>query len=158
MGKKESRLEVLKMIISTQELSTQEELMSELEKSGFTTAQATLSRDLKLLKVAKAQNEKGRSVYMLTDRRAFRNVSNTHVTVAAINRLGALGVKFSGNLAIVKTLPGHASHVAYDIDHADLPSIVGSIAGDDTVLLVLEEGVERTVVFDDLSRVIPMTM
>ncbi len=156
MGKKDARLEVLKMIISTQELSTQEELMAELQKAGYVSAQATLSRDLKLLRVAKVQNEEGRSVYMLNDNRPYRNVSNTHMTVMAMNRLGALGVKFSGNLAVIKTLPGHASHVAYDIDRAELGCILGTVAGDDTVMVVMEEDVERSEVLDALSQVLPM--
>ena len=154
MGKKDTRLEVLKMIISSSELSKQDELMNELEKAGFPTAQATLSRDLKLLKVVKAQNADGHYVYMLPNNRAYRSVSDNHMTVMAMNRMGVLGVKFSGNMAVVKTLPGHASHVAYDIDRADLTSVVGSVAGDDTVLLVLEEDANRAEVLNDISRAV----
>lgn len=156
MSRKESRLEVIKMLISSQELSTQEELMAELEKAGYPTAQATLSRDLKRLRVVKMQNAAGRYVYVLDNSRAFQNVSESHVTVAAMNRLGVHSVRFSGNMAVVKTLPGHASHVAYDIDNAGLPCVLGSVAGDDTVFLVMEEGVSRAEVLDALSQVIPM--
>lgn len=155
MGKKDTRLEIVKMIISSQELSKQEELMAELNKAGYPTAQATLSRDLKLLGVVKAQNQSGRYVYMLPNSRAYRSVSDNHITVMAMNRMGALGIRFSGNLAVVKTLPGHAAHVAYDIDHADLECIVGTVAGDDTVLLVLDEGADRAQVMDALSQVLP---
>jgi len=155
MGKKDTRLEIVKMIISSQELSKQEELMAELSKAGYPTAQATLSRDLKLLGVVKAQNQSGRYVYMLPNSRAYRSVSDNHITVMAMNRMGALGIRFSGNLAVVKTLPGHAAHVAYDIDHADLECIVGTVAGDDTVLLVLDEGADHALVMDALSQVLP---
>jgi len=155
MGKKDTRLEIVKMIISSQELSKQEELMAELSKAGYPTAQATLSRDLKLLGVVKAQNQSGRYVYMLPNSRAYRSVSDNHITVMAMNRMGALGIRFSGNLAVVKTLPGHAAHVAYDIDHADLECIVGTVAGDDTVLLVLDEGADHAQVMDGLSQVLP---
>lgn len=155
MGKKDTRLEIVKMIISSQELSKQEELMAELNKAGYPTAQATLSRDLKLLGVVKAQNQSGRYVYMLPNSRAYRSVSDNHITVMAMNRMGALGIRFSGNLAVVKTLPGHAAHVAYDIDHADLDCIVGTVAGDDTVLLVLDEGADHARVMDALSQVLP---
>ena len=157
MGKKEGRLEVIKMLISSQELSKQEELMAELEKAGYSSAQATLSRDLKRLKVVKVQNAEGRYIYMLPENKNFRSISDTHMTVAAMNRLGAIGVRFSGNMAVVKTLPGHASHVAYDIDNAGLKSVLGTVAGDDTVFLVLEENVPRNEVLDDLSKVLPMT-
>ena len=155
MGKKESRLEVIKMLISSQELSKQDELMTELEKAGYPTAQATLSRDLKKLRIIKAQNAEGRYVYVMPADRAYRSVSDTHMTVTAMNRLGVLTVKFSGNMAVIKTLPGHASHVAYDIDHAGLDCVVGTVAGDDTVMLVLEEGVERAEVLNALSQVLP---
>ena len=157
MGKKETRLEVIKMLISSQELSKQEELMAELEKAGYATAQATLSRDLRLLGVVKVQNDAGRYVYMMPNSRAYRSVSDNHMTVMAMHRLGALGVKFSGNIAVVKTLPGHASHVAYDIDRAGLDCVVGTVAGDDTVLLVIEEGTDHARALDVLSQVLPMT-
>ena len=156
MRNKESRLEVIKMLVSSRELSKQEELMDELRRAGYDSAQATLSRDLKKLGVVKAQNDKGRYVYMLPDRRAYRNVSNNHITVMAMNRLGALGVRFSGNMAVVKTLPGHASHVAYDIDHAELSCVVGTVAGDDTVFVVLEEDADRAEVLDAFSQVLPI--
>lgn len=146
------------MLISSRELSKQEELMEELEKAGYPTAQATLSRDLKLLRVVKAQNGQGRYVYMMPNNQSYRSVSDSHVTVTAMNRLGALDVRFSGNLAVVKTLPGHASHVAYDIDKANLDCVLGTVAGDDTVILVLEEGADRAQVLDRLGGVIPMTM
>lgn len=156
MRNKESRLEVIKMLVSSRELSKQEELMDELRRAGYDSAQATLSRDLKLLGVVKAQNESGRYVYMLPDKKAYRNVSNNHMTVTAMNRLGALGVRFSGNMAVVKTLPGHASHVAYDIDHAELEFVVGTIAGDDTVFIVMEEGSDRAEALDALGQILPM--
>ena len=142
------------MLISSQEMSKQEELMAELDKAGYPTAQATLSRDLKLLRVVKGQKANGRYVYMLPDNQAYRNVSNSHVTMSAMNRMGALGVRFSGNLAVVKTLPGHASHVAYDIDNANIDCILGTVAGDDTILVVLEEDVSRADVLNEIGRAI----
>ena len=140
------------MLISSQELSKQDELQAELEKMGYETAQATLSRDLKLLRVVKAQNDNGRYVYKLPDNQAYRNVSNNYMTISAINQMGALGIRFSGNVAVVKTLPGHASHVAYDIDQANIGCILGTVAGDDTVIIVLEEGTERPEVLDAIAK------
>ena len=145
------------MLISSRELSKQEELMAELEKAGYPTAQATLSRDLKALRIVKEQNAEGRYVYVMSNDRNYHRVSDTHMTVMAMNRLGALGIRFSGNMAVIKTLPGHASHVAYDIDRAELPPVLGTVAGDDTVMLVLEEEADRASVLDALSQVLPMT-
>jgi transcriptional regulator of arginine metabolism len=79
------------------------------------------------------------------------------MTVQQMNRLGAISVKFSQNLAVVHTPPGHAPHVAYDIDNADIPEIVGTIAGDDTILIVLAEDADRPTVLNHLSVVVPET-
>lgn len=153
MGKKEARLEVIRMIISSREVGRQEELINELAKSGYTAAQATLSRDLRLLRVSKVQNERGRYIYVLPEERKYQRVSDQHVTQSALHRLGAFDVRFSGNLAVMKTGPGRASHVAYDIDQAELPFVIGTIAGDDTVLVVLEENADRAQVLDAISSV-----
>ena len=70
-----------------------------------------------------------------------------------MNRLGALSMKFSGNLAVIHTPPGHAAHVAYDIDQVQLPDVLGTIAGDDTVLIVLDENAERKAVMDRIAEI-----
>ncbi len=151
MGKKEARLEVIRMIISRGEVGQQDELQHELEKAGYAAAQATLSRDLKLLRVSKVQDERGRYIYVLPEDKGYRRVSDTHVTQEALHRLGTVDVRFSGNLAVLKTPPGHASHVAYDIDQARLAQVLGTVAGDDTVLVVLEEGTDRAEVLDAIA-------
>ena len=151
--KKNGRLEIIKMIVSSQELSTQEELQRELDIAGFPASQATLVRDLRQLRIVKGQNQYGRNVYLMPDEQRFRTVSDTHVTVDALNRLGALNVKFSGNLGVIHTPPGHAGHVAYDIDHANIPDILGTIAGDDTVLIVLTETADRAKVMNALGTI-----
>ena len=86
-------------------------------------------------------------------KRQFRTVSDTHVTVESLNRIGITEVRFSGNMGVIHTPPGHAGHVAYDIDNAGIEEILGTIAGDDTVLLVLAENAERTDVPDKLSTI-----
>ena len=68
---------------------------------------------------------------------------------------GVIGIEFSGNLAVIKTRPGYASSVAYDIDDHSFDEILGTIAGDDTILLVLREGCTRTSVMNALSLIIP---
>ena len=150
------RIEAVKMIISTQELSTQGELMAELKKAGYVVAQPTLSRDLKLLQGVKVMNDEGRYVYRMPDTQSFVSVSDTHLTLAAMNRMGALHVKFSGSVAVMKTLPGHAAHVAYDIDAAQLDCVLGTVAGFDTVLIVCDETADRADVLTALARVVPM--
>ena len=79
-------------------------------------------------------------------------VSDTHLTASAVHQAGALSVKFSGNLAVVHTLPGHASHIAYDIDNKRFEEILGTLAGDDTIILVLAEGVSSEQAFAAVGR------
>ena len=153
MNKKDSRIEAIKMIVSAQEISSQLELQEELRKMGFTMTQATLSRDLKQLKVAKAANTQGKYIYVLPTMPLYRRVSDSHLTAHAVRQIGALSVKFSGNLAVVHTLPGHASHIAYDIDNKNFSEFLGTLAGDDTIILVLAEGVTKQEALTKLAEV-----
>lgn len=152
-AKKSGRLEVVKMLVSSMELSTQEELIKQLDIAGYPASQATLVRDLKQLRIVKGLNAQGKLVYLMPGEQKYRTVSDTHVTVDGLNRIGIMEVRFSGNMGVIHTPPGHAAHVAYDIDNADIPEILGTIAGDDTVLLVLTEDAERTTVLDKLSLI-----
>lgn len=152
-AKKSGRLEVVKMLVSSMELSTQEELIKQLAIAGYTASQATLVRDLKQLRIVKGMNRQGKLVYMMPEEQRFRTVSDTHVTVENLNRMGIAEVRFSGNMGVIHTPPGHASHVAYDIDNAMIPEILGTIAGDDTIFLVLEQDADRAIVLDKLSLI-----
>lgn len=155
MKVKNSRLEALKMLISSMELSSQEEVLKELEKEGFKLTQATLSRDLKQLKVAKAASMNGKYVYVLPNETMYRRVTTPRKATEMMQRSGYISVNISGQLAIVKTRPGYASALAYDIDNSDSPYILGSIAGDDTIFIALREGASRGQVLEALSYVIP---
>ena len=155
MKVKNSRLEALKMLISSMELSSQEEVLKVLEKEGFKLTQATLSRDLKQLKVAKAASMNGKYVYVLPNETMYRRVTTPRKATEMLQRSGYVSVNISGQLAIVKTRPGYASAFAYDIDNSDSPYILGSIAGDDTIFIALREGATRGQVLEALSYVIP---
>ena len=155
MKVKNSRLEALKMLISSMELSSQEEVLKELEKEGFKLTQATLSRDLKQLKVAKAASMNGKYVYVLPNETMYRRVTTPRKATEMMQRSGYISVNISGQLAIVKTRPGYASALAYDIDNSDSHYILGSIAGDDTIFIALRECASRGQVLEALSYVIP---
>ena len=155
MMNKNSRLELIKMILNSQEIASQEALLREMSKAGVKMTQATLSRDLKQLKVIKNITPSGKYAYILPSNQAYRRVSDNHLTMAASNRAGLLSVNFSGNILVVHTLPGHASHIAYDIDNANIEEFIGTIAGDDTIFLVLAEHVERAEAIRRLAEVVP---
>ncbi len=150
---KNERQEAIKMIVSSQEVARQQELMVELEKAGFKCTQATLSRDLAQMKVLKAPNADGEYVYVLPETKIYRSVSDNHITMRALQTLGVLSIKFSGTVAVVKTLPGYASHVAGDIDLAQLDCVLGTVAGDDTVMVILEEDTDRRHALNALATV-----
>ncbi len=152
---KNERLDVIKMIISSKEIGNQEDLLRELEHNGYVLTQATLSRDLKRLKVAKAASVSGKYVYVLPNNTMYKRTVEMHSINEMMIQTGFVSIKFSGNLAVIKTRPGYASSLAYDIDNSDFYDILGTIAGDDTILLVLREGVHQREVITELSTIIP---
>jgi transcriptional regulator of arginine metabolism len=143
------------MIISSKEIGSQEELLQELTKEGFRLTQATLSRDLKQLKVAKAASMNGNYVYVLPNNTMYKRMTEQQSASEMMMYNGFVSIDFSLNLAVVKTRPGYASRLAYDIDMHNCYEILGTIAGDDTILLVIREGCTHADVRKALSDIIP---
>lgn len=143
MRSKSDRIETLKMIISSQQLGSQEEVLRALSDEGFNLTQATLSRDMKQLKVAKAASMNGKYVYVLPNETMYRRVAKPSTAREMLRSPGFISLSFSGNMAVVKTRPGYASSIAYDIDNNDIPEILGTIAGDDTIFIVMKEGTSK---------------
>ncbi len=156
MGIKDSRLDAIKIILSSSKISNQDELLSALSDKGYKLTQATLSRDLKQLKVAKAISKGGIPYYVLPEHAMFRRIRESQSPEDMMKHKGFISIRFSGNLAVVKTRPGYASSLASDIDHADIEYIIGTIAGDDTILLILEEGCSKEMVKVALSQITPI--
>lgn len=152
---KTDRLEALKMIISSRELGSQSELLTALDKEGFHLTQATLSRDLKQLKVAKAASMNGKYVYVLPNETMYRRVKTPRRASEMQLTSGFLSINFSGNMGVIRTRPGYASSIAYNIDNNDVPDVLGTIAGDDTIFIVIKEGANYDDVIDELSYIIP---
>ena len=140
MKTKNSRLEALRLIISTQQLGSQEEVMNALKREGFPVTQATLSRDLKQLKVAKAATLGGSYIYVLPNETMYRRVSTAASVREMMELAGFLSFQTAGNMGVIKTRPGYASALAWNIDHANIPHILGTIAGDDTIFIAIREG------------------
>lgn len=155
MKEKNQRLEALRLIISSQQLGSQEELLSALQKEGFKLTQATLSRDLKQLKVAKAASMSGNYVYVLPNETMYKRVSTPNSVREMMKVPGFVSINFSGNMGVIKTRPGYASSIAWNIDNSDIPEIIGTIAGDDTIFIVIKEGVRAQEVVEALSDVVP---
>jgi transcriptional regulator of arginine metabolism len=155
MKVKNNRLEALRLIISSQQLGSQDELLTALQKEGFKLTQATLSRDLKQLKVAKAASMSGNYVYVLPNETMYKRVSTPNSIREMMKVPGFVSINFSGNIGIIKTRPGYASSIAWNIDNSDIPEILGTIAGDDTIFIVIKEGIKHQQVINALSDVVP---
>lgn len=151
MKKKQARLELIKTIISSKEIRSQEDLLKELAANGYLLTQATLSRDLKQLKVAKTANQQDKYVYVLPEQIASRRYSSS---MQQGFQGGFLSLDFSGNMAVIHTRPGHASSLALDIDNYAHDAILGSIAGDDTIFMVLKEDASREDIKSALSEIL----
>ena len=108
---KKNRLETLRMIISSQELGSQEELLDALQNEGFKLTQATLSRDLKQLKVAKAATMNGNYIYVLPNVTMYKRVSTPNQVKEMMKVPGFVSITFSGNMGVIKTRPGYAGSI-----------------------------------------------
>ena len=151
MKVKNSRIETLKMLISSKELGSQEEVLQALKREGFRLTQATLSRDLKQLKVAKAASMNGKYVYVLPNETMYKRTTAKDM----LETPGYISLNFSGNMGVIKTRPGYASAIAYNIDSMVVPEILGTIAGDDTIFIVIKDGTHPDQIIKALGEIIP---
>ena len=151
---KNNRLEALRLIISSQQLGSQEELLGALQKEGFKLTQATLSRDLKQLKVAKAATMDGNYVYVLPNESMYKRVQTPSSVREMMQIPGFMNINFSSNMAVIKTRPGYASSIAWNIDNSNIPEILGTIAGADTIFIVIKEGTPKSDIINALSDVV----
>ena len=133
-----ARLDAIRRIIAGNAVDSQEHLTELLRKEGFAVTQATLSRDLKRLGIGKVPTPDGHSAYVPAEGEIKPGSDTNYVQDF---RRGFLAVEFSGSLGLMRTLPGHASSVASALDNLRLREVLGTIAGDDTVLVVPRDGV-----------------
>lgn len=155
MKLKSDRIETLKMLISSNEMGSQEEVLEALAKEGYQVTQATLSRDFKQLKVAKAASMNGKYVYVLPNETMYKRVASPRSASEMLRIPGYRSIMFSGNMGVIRTRPGYASAIAYNIDNSNIDDILGTIAGDDTIFIVLREGVTKEQLMADLGGIIP---
>jgi len=150
------RFELIKKIISGEVISNQDDLQLRLQSLGMEVTQATLSRDLKSLQVIKVSDARLGYVYRLPSGDPLHPQSfEPNPTRMNFLADGVLGIQFSGNLGVIKTLPGFAPSTALAIDESGCSEIIGTIAGDDTILLVMRDGVGRNDVIKALVSIMP---
>lgn len=121
-------------IIENSEVETQEELADLLRKSGINVTQATVSRDIRELRLIKVLSESGKYKYSY-----FKAAeSNINERVAKVFKESVTSIDYAGNTIVIKTLVGSASAASVAIDALDWKEIVGCIAGDDTIFVLIK--------------------
>ncbi len=141
----------IRRLIASSNISSQDDLMKLLDKKGYELTQATLSRDLKYLRVAKMPSDDEGYVYILPDKE--QSIDEPEMQA---NSFGVLvSIDFAQGMAILKTLPGHAGSIAYNIDHLNAYEVGGTIAGDDTILLIPRDGVSKSDLINMLKVRLP---
>lgn len=152
MRERQERLKTIKRIIRETRIDSQERLLRHLEAEGFRVTQATLSRDLKTLRVGKQVLGNEGYFYSLPSEETSRERESNYIH--DLER-GYVSLDFSGTLVIVQTLSGHADSVALALDNLAIEGVLGTIAGDDTVFVALSDSITREQFLDCLRRRVP---
>lgn len=141
----------IKEIVENQTIETQEELAAALLKVGIDVTQATVSRDIKEMLLIKVPAGNGSYRY------AFPPEQNVVVSQSRLERVfhdSVVGLEHSLNLIVLKTLPGTAMAVAYTVDAVKWPEIIGTVAGDDTICVIVKPPEATAEVFDRFRTLI----
>ena len=131
---KNSRQQKILELIELYDIDTQETLISKLAEVGFSATQTTISRDIKQLKLVKGMTGKGTYKYVIPTAKKDNTapVLNSAITESVVK------IESAENIVVIKTLSGMANAVAVCIDSLEITEIIGSVAGDDTILLVVK--------------------
>lgn len=134
---KKKRQDAILSLIEKYEISTQEELSAKLLESGFDVTQATVSRDIKELKLLKVHSDTKGTKYVYP---SYNKKPDPTVNIKKLKSIISQAVTssdYANNIVIIKTIQGMAQGVAYALENLHITSILGSIAGDDTIMIVL---------------------
>ena len=145
---KERRQQTILDIIAGRDIETQEQLLTALKEYGFQCTQATISRDIKELRLIKELSVSGSYRYVVSDRKG-KGEHNERLQM--IFRQGVVSAAVAQNMIVVKTMPGLANAAASALDHMDLEHLVGTLAGDDTVLLIMDNNQSAEQLCDEIK-------
>ena len=131
---KNDRQEQILAIIAEESIETQEQLINRLQEKGIASTQATISRDIKQLHLVKEPYGGGRYRYAVSAQKTKLNFADR---LQIILRESIVDVDYAQSIVVLKTLPGLANAAASAFDGMDMPSKVGTLAGDDTVMIIM---------------------
>jgi transcriptional regulator of arginine metabolism len=153
MKERLARLKLMRNLIKTRRIESQEILLEYLQKEGYPVTQATLSRDLKSLKVGKVPDGANGYIYSLPGDGEWQEM--THAYIQDFLR-GYISIESSGNIVVIKTYSGHSDSVALALDNLGLDDVLGTIAGrDNAVFVVLREGITGQNFINRMRETIP---
>ena len=135
-------------LVQERPLSTQAEVAEALRAQGFDTVQTTVSRDIAQLGLVKVRDTEGRLVYALPGAADLDRLSE----LTSALRRWALALEPSDNVLVIRTPPGHANALARALDTARLPDVIGTVAGDDTIIVVTRQGVAASALERELRH------
>lgn len=147
---KQNRHEMIVELIQKYDIETQEELAEKLKEAGFQVTQATVSRDIRQLHLSKVPAGSGRQKYALL-RREDAHLSDKYIRVL---RDGFTAMDMAQNILVVKTVPGMAMAVAAALDAMEYKEIVGSIAGDDTIMMAVRTVEDTKILMDKIRELL----
>ena len=145
-------------LIKNQCIGSQEELAAKLSEHGCEVTQATLSRDLKMLKTTKVPTDRGTYMYIMPDSNTLKDklLAKGAADISPNLQSGFISLTISGNIAVIKTRNGYAAGLAYDIDMSQSKEILGTIPGSDTIFAVLDENASREAVMETFRKLLPI--
>ena len=153
MKERQARLKAVQRLIKSEGINSQDALLGHLQNEGFTLTQATLSRDLKALKVGKISDGSGGYIYSLPGDGDYRETERTYIHDFL---LGYISIDWSGNIVVVKTYSGHSDPVSLALDSFGFDEVLGTIAGrDNAVAVFLRDGVSGEDFMKRLIELIP---
>ncbi|QTQ13554.1 ArgR family transcriptional regulator [Treponema parvum] len=152
MKERLTRLKSIRKFIKNYRIESQETLLGHLQKEGYEVTQATLSRDLKLLKVGKVSD--GRSGYVYTLPSEDERQDSEQIFARDFLR-GYISIEYNGNIVVIKTFPGHADSVSNALDSLNMDELIGTIAGENCIFACLREGVSGKQFLAALKQKIP---
>ena len=133
--KKQERHQLIRNLVETRKIETQEDLANALLESGIRVTQATVSRDIKELMLVKVSDMRGSYHYSIPKERNHMMSSDQ---LERLVRNSVISVRSGGNLVVLHTLPGTAQGVAFAIDSMKWIGVMGTVAGDDTIFVAIE--------------------
>ena len=149
MPQKVKRLSIIRKLISTEFISSQDMLIERLGECGVQITQSTLSRDLKFMHVAKVPHKEKGYIYVLP------NSTHEDLSISTNISDNITNIAFSANMCVITTKPGYASAISVIIDSRKSKSILGTVAGDSNIILILHEEATHEDVFAQMQQLFP---